>query len=268
MSVVEVYGVDAIERMLEDLIVASEQSATVKLPDPNSNVLPSSIPESEIREQKIDGEVQTAVHTSSQGIEGIDEPQKPNLHLKSPGTSNIPDPVMEIRQQPNGRIHGDAALKILMQKVRSLEINLSVLEEYIKELNRRQGDVVPELEKELSRYSMLLEKSRSDINELLEWKKIMDKGVTEFEVWKAIVSSRMDEVVRENGMLSFWVITVRSFMKQPDAICFLHHRIRCRKCRKRPGKSGKERDCCSGSELLLRISCNSQVSFKASIDVL
>ncbi|XP_058203604.1 SUN domain-containing protein 5 isoform X1 [Rhododendron vialii] len=201
MSVVEVYGVDAIERMLEDLIVASELSATVKLPDPNSTVLPSSIPESEISEQKIDGEVQKAVHTSSQGIEGIDKPQKPNLHLKSPVTSNIPDPVMEIRQQPNGRIHGDAALKILMQKVRSLEINLSVLEEYIKELNRRQGDVVPELEKELSRYSMLLEKSRSDINELLEWKKIMDKGVTDLEVWKAVVSSRMDEVVRENGML-------------------------------------------------------------------
>ncbi|KAI8569798.1 hypothetical protein RHMOL_Rhmol02G0304800 [Rhododendron molle] len=201
LSVVEVYGVDAIERMLEDLIVASEQSATAKLPDPNSTVLPSSMPESEISEQKIDGEAQNAVHTSSQGIEGIEERQKPNLHPKSPVTSNIPDPVMEIRQQPNGRIHGDAALKILMQKVRSLEINLSVLEEYIKELNRRQGDVVPELEKELSRYSMLLEKSRSDINELLEWKKIMEKGVTDLEAWKAVVSSRMDEVVRENGML-------------------------------------------------------------------
>lgn len=201
LSAVEAYGVDAIERMLEDFIVASEESATVKLPDPNSTVLASLVPESEISEQKIDTEVQNVVHSSSKRIEGIDEGQKPNLHIKSPVTSNIPDPVMELRQQPNGRIHGDAALKILMQKVRSLEINLSVLEEYIKELNRRQGDVVPELEKELSRYVMLVEKSRSDINELLEWKKITENGVTDLEAWKAVVSSRMDEVVRENGML-------------------------------------------------------------------
>jgi hypothetical protein len=87
--------------------------------------------------------------------------------------NSIPDPVVEVRQQPSGRIPGDTVLKILMQKVRSLELNLSVLEEYVKELNRRQGDVLPELDKELVRILSLLEKSRGEIKDLLGWKESM-----------------------------------------------------------------------------------------------
>ncbi|GFS38104.1 galactose-binding protein [Actinidia rufa] len=212
LSVVEVYGVDAIERMLEDLIVASGDSATNKLPDPNSTALPSLIPEPGPSEQKIGVEVKNVIEAASKVIEGIDEDQKPNIDVlkNQEATSNIPDPVMEVRQQPNGRIHADAVLKILMQKVRSLEINLSMLEEYIKELNRRQGDVLPELEEELTRYSKLLEKSKTDIKDLFEWKKNMEKGVTDLESWKAVVSSRMDALVRENGMLSLDVEKVVS----------------------------------------------------------
>ncbi|KAK9275741.1 hypothetical protein L1049_023010 [Liquidambar formosana] len=88
-----------------------------------------------------------------------------------------------------------------MQKVKSLELNLSVLEEYIKELNRRQGDVLPELDKELSRISLLLEKSKTEIKNLMEWKEIMDKGIIDLESWKAVVSSRVDALVRENIMM-------------------------------------------------------------------
>ncbi|KAL6986431.1 hypothetical protein U1Q18_019792 [Sarracenia purpurea var. burkii] len=204
LSVVEVYGVDAIERMLEDLIVSSEESATIKLPDPNSTALPSVIPEPGPSDQKIDDEAPNVVEALSKGIEGFNEEEKPNVGvMKSSGaaTNNIPDRVMEVRQHSNGRIHADAVLKILMQRVRSLEINLSVLENYIKELNRRQGDVLPELEIQISRYSILLEKSRTDIKDLLNWKKIMDKGIVDLESWKADVSSQVNELVRENGML-------------------------------------------------------------------
>ncbi|CAL5442732.1 unnamed protein product [Camellia sinensis] len=203
LSVVEVYGVDAIERMLEDLIVASEESAANKISSPNSTTTPSLVPEPSPSDQKIEGEVQNVTEATNKGTIGINEGQRPNVDVvKNQGTiSNIPDPVMEARQQPNGRKHGNAILKILLQKVRSLEINLSVLEEYIKEQNRRQGDLLPELDKELSRYSMLLEESKTDIKNLLEWKEIMEKGVTDLGSWKDVVSSQIDALIRENGML-------------------------------------------------------------------
>lgn len=177
LSVLEVYGVDAIEKMLEDLIVTSGDSASNKLPIPNSTAMPSLVPEPGPTDGKTDGEVGNTVEASSKGIEGLSEGQKqrPNNDVvKNTETiTNIPNPVAEVRQQPNGRIHGDAVLKILMQKVRSLEMNLSVLEEYIKELNKRQGEVLPELDKELLRYSMLLERSRAEIKDILEWREIM-----------------------------------------------------------------------------------------------
>ncbi|KAM1080232.1 hypothetical protein ACFX2B_014708 [Malus domestica] len=60
-----------------------------------------------------------------------------------------------------------------MQKVRSLELNLTVLEEYIKELNRRQGGILPEVGKELLRISLLLDESKTEIKDLLQWKEIV-----------------------------------------------------------------------------------------------
>jgi predicted nucleic acid-binding Zn-ribbon protein len=73
---------------------------------------------------------------------------------------------MELRQQLNGRITGDTVLKILMQKVKSVEVNLSELEDYIKELNKRQDIVIPDLEKEISKLSESLEQRKSEINDL------------------------------------------------------------------------------------------------------
>ena len=63
----------------------------------------------------------------------------------------------EVKQQLSGRIPSDAVSKILMQKVRSMELSLSVLEEYVEELNRRYGDILPDLHKELSQNGLLLE---------------------------------------------------------------------------------------------------------------
>uniref|UniRef100_A0A5B7ADY6 SUN domain-containing protein n=1 Tax=Davidia involucrata TaxID=16924 RepID=A0A5B7ADY6_DAVIN len=212
LSVLEVYGIDAIERMLEDLIVASAESATNKLPNPNTTEMSSLKPEPGPSDQKRDGEVQNVVEAADKGIETVDNGQRLNIEvISNPMTmSTIPDPVMEVRQLSNGKIPGDSVLKILMQKVLSLELNLSVLEEYIKELNRRQGDVLPELDKELSKISLLLEKSKTEIKDLLEWKEIMDKGIADLESWKATVSSRLNALVRENGMLRLDVERVAS----------------------------------------------------------
>jgi hypothetical protein len=175
LSVVEVYGVDAMERMLEDLIVTSAEPVLSTLPDPNSTAIPSLKLDVGPLDRKREGEVQNASETAGVGPESGNDGQKLNVAAtKSSAILNgIPDPVIELRQQQSGRIPGDTVLKILMQKVRSLELNLSVLEEYIKELNRRQGDVLPELDKELSRILSLLEKSRGEIKDLLGWKESM-----------------------------------------------------------------------------------------------
>ncbi|KAF8380036.1 hypothetical protein HHK36_027506 [Tetracentron sinense] len=202
LSVLEVYGVDAIEWMLEDLIVVSEEPVSDQSLEPNlTRTLVRSEPGSTDRDRI--GQVQNWVDTASKGVDNMYDGQRLETEImKTVGLmSNIPDPVMEIRQQPKGRIPGDTVLKILMQKVRSLELNLSVLEEYIKELNRRGEDVLPELDKELSRNFLLLEETKSEIKDLMKWKEITDKGISEHDSWKSIMSSRMDALLRENSLL-------------------------------------------------------------------
>ncbi|GAV88781.1 Sad1_UNC domain-containing protein [Cephalotus follicularis] len=212
LSVVEVYGVDAIEQMLEDLFVAPETTIPNKLPKPNSTAVPSSKPEISMNNSKTNDEVQHGVETASAGIENIDDAKR----LKEDMTTNpvagtlIPDPVIEVKHQPNVRIPGDTAMKILLQKVRSLDLNLAMLEEYIKELSRRQWDVLPGLDKELSRIALLFEKSKIEIDDILGWKEKMEKGFSDLESWKAVVSSRVESLIRENSMLRLDIEKVSS----------------------------------------------------------
>ena len=64
-------------------------------------------------------------------------------------TTYVPHPVEEIRHQQIGRIPGDTVLKILMQKVRTLDLSLSVLERYLEESNSRYGSILKEFDKEI-----------------------------------------------------------------------------------------------------------------------
>ncbi|CAH9117053.1 unnamed protein product [Cuscuta europaea] len=202
ISVVEVYGVDAIEQMLEDLIVTSGEPSTNKLHDPNSTALPSLTPEPGSAKQKSKDDGRRVIESANKGVEHADEGKMPKVDMlkKTLNVNTVPDPG-KVRQSLNSRIHGDVVLKILLQKVRSLELNLSVLEEYIKKLNKRQGEFVPQLDKEMSQLSMLLEKNQLEIKTLLEWKEIMAKGVTDIETWKTSISTQVDLLVKENGML-------------------------------------------------------------------
>lgn len=172
LSVVEVYGVDVMGRMLEDLIVTSSEASPKKisLEEPNSTVSPS-VKADVGPVNKIEND-ENNLSSAGAGAESTDDPTRLALEVakNSVKVNKFPDPVIEARQQLNGRIPGDTVLKILMQKVRSLESNLSVLEEYIKELNRRQGKLLPDLEKEISRISLLLENTKLVIKDLMVWK--------------------------------------------------------------------------------------------------
>ncbi|KAG9144818.1 hypothetical protein Leryth_024198 [Lithospermum erythrorhizon] len=191
LSVVEVYGVDAIEQMLEDLIVTSvhrdSQTAEVK-----AN-LTLSLPKTPIRVSE--NETKDSINVvdgSNKELENLNEGRKLNGDaLKQPlTTSSTPEPSAKVRPLSNSRMHSDAAIRVLLQKVKTMEQNLSVLEEYIKQLNKRQGDFLPELAKELSEFSVILEDSKSQIID-----------IADLESWRAHVLTQLEWVVRQNGML-------------------------------------------------------------------
>lgn len=151
LSYLEVYGVDAVEKMLEDLIeVSNEKDDAVSL-------------RSEPSSSEKDEAAHSAVDVPVKGIDG-------NESKNDVSKGSLPRPSKEVKQQLSGRIPSDAVLKILMQKVRSLELNLSVLEKYVKELSQRYGDILPDLHKELSHNALLLEKTKSEVEDLKEWK--------------------------------------------------------------------------------------------------
>lgn len=169
LNVLEVYGVDAIERMLEDLMVTSGRPFPSEQPSKINTTEVSSVkPQDVTGNEKNGSEVLNGSDSSGKGTGTSDEP-KANIDVtKSPGTSSkVPDPVVG---KSNSRIPGDTVLKILMQKVRSVEVNLALLEEYLKELNQKQGDIIPEFNNEISKVTSLLDSERKGINELVEWK--------------------------------------------------------------------------------------------------
>lgn len=200
LSLVEVYGVDAIEQMLEDLIETSKESPTNALPNRNSTAT-LRVPDPGSSNHQVDDVVQSIVEPAGKAIDSVKEEVNVDMPRKSATISSSPDPILNVRQQPNGRVHADAAVKILLQRVRSLELNLSVLEEYIKELNRQQGNILPDLEKEVVKISLLLESSKLEIKYLLEWKGSMEKGITDLESWKATIVAQLDLLIQENGLL-------------------------------------------------------------------
>ncbi|KAK0571304.1 hypothetical protein LWI29_013896 [Acer saccharum] len=198
LSVLEVYGVDAVERMLEDLIFVQD------------NVF---VPEEAINDRKPISSTQE----SSQGDDLYNlykelesDSSGENLDVKHEVTKNkVPNPVEEIHHQQVGRMPGDTVLKLLMQKVRLLDINLSVLERYLEELNSRYGNIYKEFDKDIEEKDILIEKIRSDIKHLLDGQKSVEKDVGDLRSWKSLVSMQLDTLLRDNAVLRLKVDKVR-----------------------------------------------------------
>ncbi|XP_022773559.1 SUN domain-containing protein 4-like [Durio zibethinus] len=191
LSVIEVYGVDAVERMLEDLISVQDNLFTPEDGVHDQKQMPSHL-ESTHRDD---------VHQSSfkeMGSESLVENSKVQLDV----TNNIvPNPVEEIRHQQVGRVPGDSVLKILMQKVRALDLNLSVLERYLEELNSKYGNIFKEFYEDIREKDKLLEKIKSNIKDLHDSQKIIAKDVGEVASWKSLVSVQLDALLRDNADL-------------------------------------------------------------------
>ncbi|XP_010433836.1 PREDICTED: uncharacterized protein SLP1-like [Camelina sativa] len=176
LSVVEVFGIDALEQMLEDLFVPSE-------------TLPSKPAMLELKtaDEKQDGEVKSNRTIDQTGKETEAQKKKDDA-VKT--INVIGEKKYEVREKHN-------VLKVMMQKVKLIEMNLSVLEDSVKQMNDKQ----PEFSLEMKRTLMLVEKSKADIREITEWKMKMEKELRDLELWKSFVASRVESLARGNTAL-------------------------------------------------------------------
>ncbi|CAI9117170.1 OLC1v1018516C1 [Oldenlandia corymbosa var. corymbosa] len=194
LSVFEVYGVDAIEKMLEDLVSVQD-----KVTLPNESNGGQHVPaEAADRHDNIVAEVEP-------------DPNAGNLDNKLTVTSSeVPDPVEEIRHHNQfNRMPGDSVLKILMKKVQSLDLNLSVLERYLEELNFRYSGIFKEVDREMGDKKIFLEKIIADMKTFRESNEAMRKEVDDLMSWKSLVSMQLDNIVRDNAVLRLEVEEVR-----------------------------------------------------------
>ncbi|KAJ8759582.1 hypothetical protein K2173_007211 [Erythroxylum novogranatense] len=193
LSVVEVYGVDAVERMLEDLISVPDN---LFAPQEGNNE------QKQISSQSTsgqDGDIYQDLYKEMESDSSGENPKaKPEI-----STSKVPNTVEEIRhQQPGtGRMPGDTVLKVLMQKVRSVDLSLSVLERYLDEVNSRYGNIFRDFDSDLHDNDVLIEKIGLDIENIHKSQEAMAKNVGDLVNWKSSVSRELDSLLKENFLL-------------------------------------------------------------------
>ncbi|KAJ0960703.1 hypothetical protein J5N97_001399 [Dioscorea zingiberensis] len=189
LSIVEVHGVDAVERMLEDLISV-----------PNSRMEPEEQNKEQILLQEpSDGGLDPFQEVAS---ESEPESQSDNVKLKQEARkNNVPDSTLESRPPQVGRMPGDTVLKILMQKVQALDVNFSVLESYLEELNGRYGRIFKDFDDDIANKDKLLEKIILDIKSLENQRDVFASDIGELLSWKTTASSQLEQLVEDNSIL-------------------------------------------------------------------
>ncbi|XP_013697429.2 SUN domain-containing protein 3 [Brassica napus] len=188
LSLVEVYGVDAVERMLEDLISVEDN-----------------MKEKPVKQQA----------ESSKGDDGSDRTIGTEKELESSPESTVAkaeasmfsnkltEPAEEVRRhQPGSRMPGDTVLKILMQKLRSLDVNLSVLERYLEELNTRYGNIFKEMDHEADVREKTIATLRLDVEGVKERQERMVSEAEEMKEWRKRVETEMERAEKENEKVS------------------------------------------------------------------
>lgn len=194
LSVLEVYGVDAVERMLEDLIttqdslflskdLSSEQKLSSSQPEPTKADDVHLNPDDEL-------ETNPTVESSNAQHE-----------VKKSKLLDHPVEEKDIRHLQAGMMPGDSVLKILMQKVRSLDVNLFVLEHFLDDLNSKYGNIYKQFDNKIEDKALILENIRTDIKNFADSMEIIAKDVDDLVSWKSLVSIKLDNLIQDNAVL-------------------------------------------------------------------
>ncbi|KAG2589842.1 SUN domain-containing protein 5-like isoform X2 [Panicum virgatum] len=212
LSYLEVYGVDAVERMLQDFIAGAGAGAG---PEADASKDRASIDAASRDARRNDSTAQQARQQVPAKLPGNGAGRNDSAagdarnngsrtgtasdaKLLPQGKEAKPPQAAVAAAAAAGRTHGDGVLKILMQKMRSLELGLSTLEEYTRELNQRYCAKLPDLQSGLSQMAAALEKMKADVHGLVEWKDGLAKDLDELKSWKSSVASKLDDLIREN----------------------------------------------------------------------
>ncbi|XP_071720427.1 SUN domain-containing protein 4-like [Rutidosis leptorrhynchoides] len=203
LSFVQVYGVDAVEMMLEDLVNVQDKKISSKEV------------ERESKSEDLDKDF----------VDKEKELSRDELDVNYVVTTiDVPDPLAEVRQKQPGRLPGDSVIKILMQKVRLLDINLSLLERYLDELNSKYGYIFQEIDSEIGEKDVIMEETRRDLRSFRESSEALTKKVDDLESWKTLVSLQLDEITKSNAMFRTEVEKVREnqvHMENKGIVIFL-----------------------------------------------
>ncbi|PKA66752.1 hypothetical protein AXF42_Ash003407 [Apostasia shenzhenica] len=223
LSSVKVFGVDAIERMLEDLISA-----------PNNKM-----ESDEQTTEHVPGQQTTGViDVGSQELTTSDvEWQHENMKQKNEASVvSLSESLSGTRIPQIGRVPGDAVLKILMQRVQSLVVNFAILEQYIEDLSGRYGRILKELDDDIDNKGVLLEKIRMELENLQASIKFSATEIDDLKTWKSVVSSQVNEAAENNSMLRFEIkkacqhhINVENRALAVTFICFILACVAARK---------------------------------------
>ncbi|KAL8153876.1 hypothetical protein V2J09_011636, partial [Rumex salicifolius] len=213
LSSIEVYGVDAVEWMLEDLIASSDNPHPFgEVGYENKQFSRETLHHEDVNEGVVD-------HDSVQDL----HPEESSAKSEST-VDDVHDTVEKVNHQQVSRTPGDSVLKILMQKVRALDLNLSVLERYLEELNSRYRSIFIEFDEEIGAKDMMIERARLDIKSFLDSKDAITKDVEDLLSWKSQVSMQLDTIIRDNIILRSEVRKVQQkqmYMESKGILIFI-----------------------------------------------
>ncbi|MCI21596.1 hypothetical protein A2U01_0042765, partial [Trifolium medium] len=88
-----------------------------------------------------------------------------------------------------------------MEKVRYLDLNLSVLELYLEDLNSRYAKIFKEYGKEIEEKDIVLQMIKDDIRSFLDRQDTIMKDFGDLDSWKSQFSVQLDHIQRDNAVL-------------------------------------------------------------------
>ncbi|CAA7059425.1 unnamed protein product [Microthlaspi erraticum] len=203
LSLVEVYGVDAVERMLEDLISVEDNKKMFNTREGDSEQKEKTVKQ---QTESSEGDEDGAKKSTQREKERDASPENVVARAEASMAKNsnkLSEPVEEVRRhQPGSRMPGDTVLKILMQKLRSLDLNLSVLERYLEELNTRYGNIFKEMDRETGVREKAIVSLRLDVEGMKERQERMVREAEEMKEWRKRVETEMVRAEKEKEEMS------------------------------------------------------------------
>ncbi|KAG6557083.1 hypothetical protein Mapa_001009 [Marchantia paleacea] len=157
LSTLEVFGVDVIKNLLDDWIASEEGESGARSHTTGPPVNHEETPEVQHSSSAtLDAAVadfvsaQAPAEAASSSDSAVMKKEKKVDDATRDEDSRAGDSTPEVHHLPGGKPPGDSVLKILMQKVKALELNQSLFDNYLEDMNVKYKAMLSELDKDLA----------------------------------------------------------------------------------------------------------------------